>query len=57
MKRFSEAAGAAYERGLEIVFVDVILIVGGGENFGLVDVIDADGLEDLCFDEVTDSRG
>src|SRR5688572_14755051 len=31
-------------------------VVGGGEYFGLVDVVDTDGLEDLRLDEVADAR-
>ncbi|CAK9167401.1 unnamed protein product, partial [Ilex paraguariensis] len=36
----------------KIVLVDVVFIVGGGEDFGLVDVVDSDGFEDLGFHEV-----
>lgn len=37
------------------MFINVMLLVGGGEDLALVDVIDADGLEDLGLDEVADA--
>ena len=35
--------------------VDMIDVVGGGENLGLIDVVDLDGLQDLRLDDVTDA--
>ena len=37
------------------MLVDVVGLVGGGEDFGLVDEVDAEVLEDLCFGEVADA--
>jgi hypothetical protein len=37
------------------VLVDVVVLVGRGEDLGLVDVVDAERLEDLCLDEVADA--
>ena len=39
----------------EVVLVDVMLLVGGGEDLGLVDVVDAERLQDLRLDEVADA--
>ena len=52
---FAEVARAADEGRGEGVLVDVVDFVGGGEDFGLVDEVDAEGLEDLGFDEVADA--
>ena len=41
---------------LEGVLVDVVALVGRGEDLGLVDVVDAERLEDLRLDEVADAR-
>ena len=46
-ERLAEVAAAAEHGHLEVVLVDVVDLVRGGEDFGLVDVVDADGLEDL----------
>ena len=51
----AEIARAADEGGGEGVLVDVVGLVGGGEDFGLVDEVDADFLEDLGFGEVADA--
>jgi hypothetical protein len=37
------------------VFVDVVGFVGGGEDFGFVDVVDAEFLENLGFGKVSDA--
>src|SRR3954451_7363506 len=54
-QRFAEVAAAADERDLEVVLVDVVVLVGRGQDLGLVDVVDAERLEDLGFDEVADA--
>ena len=36
--------------------VDVVRVVGRGEHLGLVDVVDAEGLQHLRLDEVADAR-
>ena len=46
---------AADERHGEPPLVDVVLLVGGREHFGLVDVVDAECLEHLRLDEVADA--
>ncbi|KAF4352118.1 hypothetical protein G4B88_015028 [Cannabis sativa] len=51
----TEVAAAADEGDPEVVLVDVIFLVGEGEDLALVDVVDSDGLEDLGLDEVADS--
>lgn len=43
----AQVAAAADEGGLEVVLGDVVEVIGGGEDFGLVDVVDANGFEDL----------
>ena len=42
--RLAQVAAAADERHLERVLVDVVLLVGGGQHLGLVDVVDAERL-------------
>ncbi len=54
-KSFAEVFCAADEGGLEGVLVDVVELVGWGEDFGLVDEVDGEGFEDLCLDEVADA--
>ena len=44
---FAEVAAAADKGGGEGVFFDVVGVVGGGEDFRFVDVVDAEGFEDL----------
>src|SRR2546430_2657676 len=50
-QRLTELAGSANERNLEGVLVDVELQVGRCQDFALVDVVDADGFEDLRSEE------
>ncbi len=52
---FAEVLGTADEGGLEGVLVDVVELVSGGEDFGLVDKVYGEGFEDLGFDEVADA--
>jgi len=53
---FAKVARAADEGRGEGVLVDVVDLIGRGEDFGLVDEVDAQGLQDLRFDEVADAR-
>src|ERR1035437_9009501 len=53
-ERLAQVAAAAHERHLEGVLVDVVRLVGGRQDLGLVDVVDAERLEDLGLDEVAD---
>lgn len=43
----AEVAAPAHKGDGEGVLLDVVSVVGGGEDFGLVDVVDTDGFEDL----------
>jgi hypothetical protein len=52
---FAEVARAAHEGHLEIALGDVVHLVGGGEDFALVDVVDAEGFQDARFHEVADA--
>ncbi len=52
---FSEIARAADEGHVEGVLVDVVGFVGGGEDFGFVDVVDAEFLQDLGFGKMSDA--
>ena len=47
-QRLAEVSRAADKGGVEGVFLDVQGGVGGREDFGLVDVVDAKGLQDLA---------
>ena len=44
----TEVPGTANEWHLERMLVDVVLIIRGCKDLGLVDVVDADSLQDLC---------
>ena len=55
-QRLTEVGGAADERHGERPLVDVVGLVGRREHLGLVDVVDAERLQHLCLDEVTDAR-
>ena len=46
---------AAYERNLEISLVDVVNIIGGGQHFRLIDVVDFDGFQKLRLYKMPDS--
>ncbi len=54
-ERFAEIARAADERNLVAVLPDVMLFVGGREDFALVDVVHFESFEDLCFGEMADA--
>ena len=53
-QRLAEVGGAADERDLEGELVDVVGLVGGRQDLGLVDVVDLERLEDLRLGEVAD---
>jgi hypothetical protein len=55
-KSFTEIAGAADEWHLEAVLPDVVLFVGGSEDFALVDVVHFERFEDLRLREVADAH-
>ena len=50
-----EVARSADEGDGEDGLVDVVGVVGWRQHFGFVDVVDVDGLEDLCLGEVSDA--
>ncbi len=50
----TEVGGTADEGNREVPLVDVVGVVGRGQDLGLVDVVHAEGLQDLRFDEVAD---
>src|SRR5450759_3031731 len=54
-QRLAQVATPAHERDVEVPLVDVVLLVGRGQDLGLVDVVDAEGLQDLRLDEVADA--
>src|SRR5215210_1802050 len=53
---FAQVRRAAHEGALEEGLVYVVLLVGGGQDLGLVYVFHFQGLEDLGLDEVSDAR-
>src|SRR4030095_8482352 len=55
-ERLAQIASAAEKRACEGPFVDVLVLVRRRENFALVDVIDAERLQDLSLDEMSDPR-
>lgn len=50
-----EVAAAADEGDAEGALLDVVGLVGRRQHLALVDVVDAEGLEDLALDEVADA--
>ena len=54
-ERLAKVRAAADERHLKRVLIDVVMFIGRCEHFGLVDIIDAKGLQQLSFDEVADA--
>ena len=53
----SPRSRAPHTKGtLNCVLVDVVVLVGGRQHLGLVDVVDAERLEHLRLDEVADAR-
>jgi hypothetical protein len=54
-ERLAEVAAAADEGDAEVVLVDVVRVVGGGQHLALVHVVDAHGLQDLGLHEVPDA--
>src|SRR5207253_3424632 len=52
---FSEIARAADEGDFEGVLVHVVGFIGGGQNFGFVNVVHAQLFENLGFSEVADA--
>ena len=50
----AQVRGAADEGDFEVPLVDVIFLVGRREDLALVDVVDAEGFQDLGLDEVAD---
>ena len=55
-QRLPQIARAADERHRKGVLVDVILLVRRCEDLALIDVVDAERLQDLRLDEVPDAR-
>ncbi len=55
-QRLTQIGGTAHERHGELPLVDVVGVVRGGQHLGLVDVVDAEALQDLRLDEVADAR-
>ena len=54
-ERLAQVGRAADERDLEGLLFDVVGLVGGGQDLGLVDVVDLERLEDLGLGEVADA--
>ena len=54
-ERFAQITCAADERHVELGLVDVVNVVGRGEDLALVDIVDLDRLEDLRLNKVADA--
>ena len=50
----AQILGTANKRYIELGLVDVVLVICRREHFALVDVVNLDGLQNLCLCEVTD---
>jgi hypothetical protein len=46
-KGLAKVAAAADEGSLEVVLCDVVEIIGGGKDFGFINVVNANGFENL----------
>jgi len=55
-QRLAQVARAADKGHGELVLVDVVFFIRGGEHFALVDVVDAQRLQNLRLDKVADAR-
>jgi hypothetical protein len=53
-ERFTQVASSAHEWGGEGPLVDVMFDIGRSENFGLVDVVNAEGLQDPSLQQMSD---
>lgn len=51
----AEVSAAADKGDAEGALLDVALVIGGRQDLGLVNVVDAQGLEDLALDKVADT--
>jgi hypothetical protein len=51
-QRFTEIAASANERNLKFPLIDVEGIIGWGEDFAFVNIVDPDRLQDLALDKV-----
>ena len=54
-ERLAEIACATDERHLKLCLVDMVDVVRRAQHLALVDVVDLDGLKNLCLDEVADA--
>jgi len=54
-QRLTEVSAAADKGDTESALLNVTLVIGGGENLGLVDVVNTKSLEDLTLDKVADA--
>ena len=54
-KAFAQVPGAADKGHLKLGLVDVVHVVGGGEDLALVDVVDLNGLQNLGLHEMADA--
>jgi len=50
-----EVRAAADERHFEVMLPDMVALIGGGEDFALIDEVHADGFEHLRLGEVPDA--
>ena len=55
-QRLTHVLRTAHERHVELCLVDVIDVIGRRKHFGLVDVVDVDGLQDAGFSDVPDAH-
>ena len=55
-QRLAQVLRAAHERHFELGLVDVVHVIGGGEDLGLVNVIDVDGLQNARLGDMPDAH-
>uniref|UniRef100_A0A7C9DZC8 Uncharacterized protein n=1 Tax=Opuntia streptacantha TaxID=393608 RepID=A0A7C9DZC8_OPUST len=54
-ERLPQIAAATNKGDLEVMLVDVVVLVGGGQNLGFVDIVDSNGFQDLGLNEMPNS--
>jgi hypothetical protein len=50
----TEVAATTDEGSLEVVLCDVVEVIGGGKDFRFINVVDANGFEDLSHSRLVD---
>src|SRR5262245_61749712 len=55
-QRFTEISSSAHKRNFELMFVDMMLFIGGRKHLAFIDEVHSEGFKELSFDEVSDTH-